>query len=177
MFLLVCCTFAQASAQEVLYWKADRPLTWSDFKGRPTTRNWRHAASIHFHMCCDVKDVKTSGADIAIRCFCYPEKNWKRPNELSDFLLKHEQTHFDITELYARKARKKVAECRHWYRSNGHFRYGKLGRIYHRYWWGCCIKQLWYDTQTRHSIRKDRQIAWNKAVADALGTYRQYAQK
>jgi len=166
-----------APAQELLYWRVGRPLTWNDFKGQPTTNNWRHAAFIHFHMCADVKEPKTGGADIEIRSYCDPGKSWKRPNELSDFLLKHEQTHFDITELYARKARKAVAECKHWYRGNGHFRYGKLHRIYHRYWWSCCLTQLWYDTQTRHSIRKERQVAWNNKIATRMKTYDQYGQK
>ncbi|MBS1586300.1 MAG: hypothetical protein JSS82_12220 [Bacteroidetes bacterium] len=165
-----------APAQELLYWRVGRPLTWNDFKGQPTTNNWRHAASIHFHMCADVLEGKNRQATIAIRSFCYPHKNWKRPNELSYPLLKHEQIHFDITELYARKARKKIAECKCWYRSNGHFRYGKLGRIYHRYWWACCIAEMCYDIQTRHSLRSMQQDRWNSKVARKLAAYRQYAQ-
>lgn len=178
LLLLTCCTVVRvAIAQEVLYWRADRPLNWDDFKGQPTSNNWRHAASIHFHMCADVQEEKTRDATIAIRSFCYPRKNWKRPNELSDFLLKHEQTHFDITELYARKARKTVGDCKHWYRGNGHFRYGKLNRIYYRYWWSCCITELRYDVATRHSLRKNRQMAWNSKIATKLTAYKRYQQK
>ena len=45
---------------------------------------------------------------IKINVFCnfYPQKSWQSKNDATDYILKHEQTHFDISELYKRILKK-----------------------------------------------------------------------
>ena len=45
---------------------------------------------------------------IKINVFCnfYPQKSWYSKNDATDYILKHEQTHFDISELYKRILKK-----------------------------------------------------------------------
>jgi predicted secreted Zn-dependent protease len=42
----------------------------------------------------------------------YPGSSWVKPNRKLASLLKHEQGHFDITEIYARKMSKAIREAK-----------------------------------------------------------------
>lgn len=41
----------------------------------------------------------------------YPDKSWYKKEFANSFVLAHEQLHFDITELYARKFRQKIDQA------------------------------------------------------------------
>ena len=49
--------------------------------------------------------------DIEIVAEFYPNSSWVKPNRKLASLLKHEQGHFDITELYVRKMRKAIRDA------------------------------------------------------------------
>ena len=47
--------------------------------------------------------------DCNIETFFYPESSWYIPETANEVILSHEQLHFDISELFARKMRERVA--------------------------------------------------------------------
>lgn len=92
-------------------WSERRKLTWADFKGEPqesafyvaTTNSGLHFTytSTNTNNVITVKSVVTS--------IFFSDKSWYKPGKVNDKVLQHEQTHFDISELFARKLRKKLA--------------------------------------------------------------------
>ena len=99
MFLL-CCTCLSLKAQDTLFWKATDTLTWNDFKGTPD----RSARYLAISATGITYTYKFSGEDLnfQVRAFFVRSKSWR--NYGTDLkVLRHEQGHFDITEIYARK--------------------------------------------------------------------------
>ena len=43
--------------------------------------------------------------DFEVNAYFYPEESWYKPAVCDTFILGHEQLHFDISELFARKMR------------------------------------------------------------------------
>lgn len=161
---------ALASAQ-VISWEKDRPLSWSDFKHRAPQKPKRFVAATYSSIRYDLNVQRPDSFYPVIKSVFYAEKSWTRSQHYRLYILKHEQTHFDITELYACKMRYAVSACKHWYNHAGVYRDARLIRIYHRYRRKCRFAQKWYDFQTRHSRKKARQLEWNDKVSSLLKAY------
>ena len=74
-------------------------------------------------------------------------------------ILKHEQLHFDIAEVFARKLREKIKN------HNKEFfdleSYNKeIDLIYQRYF----LYQERYDRETKHSLNIDKQNEWEEKI-------------
>jgi len=88
----------------------ERPqLTWNDFKGVPP-KNATHFASVNSGMGYRFTSKNIDGKltiDVDVKTYFYPQLSWKKnSNENNQGLLTHEQLHWDISELYARKLQK-----------------------------------------------------------------------
>jgi hypothetical protein len=91
-----------------IVWSANRPLTVADFQSRP--KPYEKLAAL------TTTDIK---AGAACRDFVFsgtvqatfdPNASWFRDTKnFSPQLLRHEQLHFDLTEVYARVLRQKLA--------------------------------------------------------------------
>jgi hypothetical protein len=103
-FILILNKFMKEN-EEAIVWQEGRSLTWDDFKGKPARRN--SVASTSYEI---VKEVKYHGntANVSIRSLFFPYLSWKRNGRNDEDILKHEQGHFDIAEIFARKLRSKV---------------------------------------------------------------------
>lgn len=85
---------------------SDERLTWEDFQGVPNAASAGDAATA-----IRIKAepfYRKKKLNYSIHADFIPSKSWYRFK--TDALLGHEQLHFDLAELYARKARQKVAE-------------------------------------------------------------------
>ncbi len=96
-----------ASGQNAFSWEQHPKLSWSDFKGNP------QRGSAHLDAVTDTgfrtQLICRGGIlDIDILAEFYPNSSWVKPNRKLTSLLKHEQGHFDITELYVRKMRNAI---------------------------------------------------------------------
>ena len=87
-----------------ILWFSSRKLKWEDFKATADTAQRNVEASTYS----EIKIVKSSFEEglpkYVIECNFIKSKSWTRSND--DYVLAHEQLHFDISELFARKARK-----------------------------------------------------------------------
>ena len=86
-------------------WSPDRRLSWEDFKALPDEENAHHAltaANLAVNARC-----LDSGFSYQVSCVFLPTQSWTK-NTKSKKLLKHEQLHFDLTEVHARQLRKKL---------------------------------------------------------------------
>jgi len=153
-----------------LDWKGGRKLTWADFQATPPVQS-AHAALTNSGINLDLK-LQNREFNVKVYARFNPDKSWKRSDiEKSDYLLAHEQLHFDITELYARKLRKAFL-TRSWKENEN------VNDIFNDLYQSN-QDQLWkvqdiYDAETEHSIKKESQAKWSKAVSDSLKMFRDY---
>jgi hypothetical protein len=100
-----------ARGQSELSWEQHPKLSWMDFKGgtRKVAGDPTAVTDTGFRtqlMC------REGVLDIEIKAEFYPDTSWVKPKEKLATLLKHEQGHFDITELYVRKMRKAIRDAK-----------------------------------------------------------------
>ncbi|HAF71019.1 MAG: hypothetical protein XD60_0416 [Acetothermia bacterium 64_32] len=102
---------------DLLPWDEDRPLTWGDFRGQPPEdlESRDEAAFISYRFKIQKTDftltydpktrtwkAKIDPATLKVENLMDRSKSWVDPKRRSDSLLKHEQGHFDINEVYRR---------------------------------------------------------------------------
>jgi hypothetical protein len=88
------------TAQDTLHWRKDYRLSFDDFRGKPASDSW-HKAMTSSGIAYSYSLPDTGIYFIAI-AFFNRNKSWtKTPRDGS--ILNHEQGHFDITEIYARR--------------------------------------------------------------------------
>src|SRR5579871_6965376 len=98
--------FARAYSQETIAWDSATRLTWADFRGKADNNSSFSASTasgIVYKFSMDGEGYSDS-----ITAVFYPNESWVRIRD--DKYLIHEQGHFDITEIFARKLRKRLLE-------------------------------------------------------------------
>jgi hypothetical protein len=91
----------QAQEQEVIRWGEDKKLQWEYFRKEPRKNHQAAAQSwtgVEFS-----GDCINGKFSIEVSAFFHPDSSWADKTLISNRLLKHEQAHFDIAEIYARK--------------------------------------------------------------------------
>jgi len=144
-----------------IYWD-DRSLTWDDFKG--------HAPSSTPYVALTFSSIKLlfGGEEneiwFTIETIFDPKQSWKKKN-VDEFILKHEQGHFDITEIHSRLLRKKLAETKFKkYETIG----SEVEKIFNANYKACDKMQDQYDNETAHSKIKNEQVKWNNKINQFL---------
>src|SRR5690349_706212 len=85
--------------EDFISWSGDRLLTWEDFKCEPKTGTDAVAStSTSLGIAYQLVDGKLT---YDVTCNFSKVKSWGSMK--TDYILAHEQGHFDITEIYARK--------------------------------------------------------------------------
>jgi len=144
-----------------VYWD-QRPLTWADFKGSAPGSS-KYIALTYSAI---KLDFGGEGKDIwfTIETIFYPKKSWKKKG-VDDYVLKHEQGHFDITEFFSRTLRKTLSETKF-------KKYATIGdevaKIFNENFEACDKMQDEYDKETDHSKVKDEQLRWDKKISEML---------
>jgi len=156
------------SKEEKISWAEDRKLTWEDFKGVPSgppdyVASTNSGVSFSF----SYKERNGRGiVDYTIKSFFYPELSWYRPEKVSNYILGHEQMHFDISELCARKLRKSLAELPH----DRDFK-AISENIYNQNEADRREMQSQYDKDSDHSKDRDGEYRWREYIAEQLEAY------
>jgi hypothetical protein len=170
---------AQPPAQ-LLCWQAERKLRWADFQAPanvlPTDDPlfWTSAAS-----CAPVLQLigtkDASGRNnFFVTAALDQSRSWVRASVLarSEQVLAHEQLHFDICELSARRLRQRIAQE---YQAGGDvfapaFRQELQHLLAEQAGWNTR-----YDQQTAHGLLKDQQQRWQAQLTQALAQLAAYA--
>ncbi|MEO6611950.1 MAG: DUF922 domain-containing protein [Chitinophagaceae bacterium] len=170
---MLCCLllpsllFAQSKDEELLEWNGARKLTWSDYKASPNPES-DAAASTTTYLGIDY-NISSTSFSFKIQSLFSKTRSWglhKTP-----YILSHEQGHFDIAEVYARKLHKEMSE----YKFNKKTYQKDLQKIYNEVTGEKEDVQNEYDRETRHSINKEKQAEWLKKIAKMLEEYEDYA--
>ena len=101
--------------------------------------------------------------DFTVKCFFYPEKSWYKAEICNAVVLSHEQLHFDIAELFARKFRRQLDSTRFTRNIKAEVR-----AIYRKINEELAAFQDRYDTETDFSRNVGQQKAWNANIRAAL---------
>jgi hypothetical protein len=157
------------SDNDTIYWSASYKLKWEDFKGNPDSTSQFGAISypgIKYSLSANEDSFNTK-----VICFFIKSKSWVRV--YSSHGLTHEQGHFDIAELFARKLRKAFAEYK--------FNYSTIGKDIDKLF--LINKQernkmdILYDKETDFSRNKQQQLQWNNKLKIQLEKFEKYASR
>jgi uncharacterized protein DUF922 len=147
---------ATAQGPDAITWKPDRKLTWNDYKGDARPESGAAASTA---------TLIAIGYSIGPTDFTYkisstfsPAKSWVLHR--TDHILAHEQGHFDIAEIYARKLHQRMKE----YKFDRRNYERDLKKIYDDIQQEKEEMQNDYDRETDHSINKEKQAAWLKTI-------------
>lgn len=149
-------------------WTANRKLNWNDFQGNPvdnTSEVAMTASSVEFNYY-----TKNNQIGWKVTAKYFPKLSWSKKNLQSDYILKHEQLHFDITELYTRIFRKRLKE--NIYSTNDIAKLKSIGKDIMKEW---AKEENNYDKETKHSTDENKQAEWNLNLQQRLNALKDYA--
>ena len=168
VFTILCFGFKTNKQVNFLLWKDNRALTWDDFKGKPERRF--AAASTSYDILKEIT-INENGSTIKIRAVFFFYSSWKKKQWINESVLEHEQKHFDIVELYARKLRKLIKQLKYTSASDLE---NKIDSLYDTNDKAMDVYQDLYDEETDGSMNGDKQREWNKKIAEELKTLDTY---
>ena len=165
---------AQMARHEAIAWSPKRPLTWADFRGTPPASTSAAAETAYtlFH---GAQCTRSRFEFLVVAAF-RPKDSWVRQAVLkspadSVRALRHEQTHFDIAELHARRMRRYFSEmmapCK--------VPTDQLASMAERFIRDERGAQEKYDDETNHSRDAARQTLWDKDIASQLAGLGRFA--
>ncbi len=155
--------------KDLVVWSDENKIIWKNYKGKPTN-------STDGAMTCSLIYSKYENSNnndliINIRACFLKNESWKREKMPSNYHLNHEQRHFDITEIFARRLRKILADTSFQSISNAKKNIPKLIKDNNKEW---DIYQNIYDKESNHSINIEKQTLWNKRIDDELNQLSDY---
>ncbi|MCC2546688.1 DUF922 domain-containing Zn-dependent protease [Hymenobacter sp. BT175] len=162
---------APAPVKATIGWLPDRPLTWADFQARP------HASEQLAALTSSTLDVQVGCTDFefhaTVSAVFVPSESWVRDvKRASPALLRHEQLHFDLTELHARLLRQKLSLTK----MNCMKLQPALNNMTNLAFAAWKREESRYDGETNHGLNTAKQEFWEAQVKQRLALLNQFAQ-
>ena len=145
-------------------WQQERKLTFGDFKGTaPPATPWAATTNSMIHFSYESDGSRITRVNVSASFI--PEKSWikKRLPEV----LSHEQLHFDITEIFARKFYQEVIQVKSATRN-------ELSSLFKKANSDCDRFQQQYDDETDHGTNEVMQAKWKEKVTALLQSSQPY---
>jgi hypothetical protein len=167
----------------IIIWNISRKLTLNDFKKlkgnniKSTIDNRKAFAYSNVSVFLNPSYINCEDLDeVIVYTIFNKNKSWKNKylengkyiKYDKNYLLNHEQIHFDISEIYVRKIRYLIKSMK----NDCDFEVFK-GK-YYKLLKDLAVVQAKYDKQTKHSLDKIKQKKWNKKVDSLLREYKDY---
>jgi uncharacterized membrane protein YcgQ (UPF0703/DUF1980 family) len=153
--------------EDHIKWEENRKLTWDDFKAAPL-KIGSTAAMTTTHLGFSY-NIKNGIITYKIECRFEKNKSWGLVK--NEWVLKHEQGHFDIAEIFARNLNKSINE----YKFNKSSFQKDLDAIYKSVVAEKEKYQQQYDDETDYSRIKIKQEEWLKKIEAELKQTRSWA--
>ncbi len=157
--------------KSLIYYTENNQLSWNDFLAKPNySVDYAALTSAGFGINLGFQS-KDGVATMSIDVFCDFSKpdSWVKPSYMTDYILKHEQHHFDIafisTQLFIKKLRQANFTADN-YKT-------LIKSIYEDCEKDMSNMQTKYDDETQHSIDKNKQQEWNNKIEAALAALKQ----
>ena len=162
---------APIAEEEKIEWTKDYQLQWSDFKATTASGNGFVAStssgiafSYSYREVNGEKNIKVN-----VTCNFYPQKSWYSKKDASDYILKHEQTHFDISELHKRIFNKRIDETQF---SDDMKK--ELEVLFYQIEDERVAMQRKFDNESDHSKNNEKELEWEAYVAQQLVAYERW---
>ncbi len=161
-----------AQVSDKISWDDMRLLKWEDFKGS-LKKHLSYKANTNSGISFSWTSTESNSGitlDYEIGSNFYPNRSWVKEIKEVDYLLAHEQLHFDITELHARKLRKALSNY-----EPGLKMKKELNDIYSEIEQQRRQMQNQFDKETNHSINKEAEYKWRQFVEKELKKLSEYS--
>ena len=153
----------------LLEWNTNKLLTWNNFEGANKKISVFKAESVTFFK--TYFYLKKDSVFFSIKTYFDKKKSWRNSSCLFEdyYGLNHEQQHFNITELFARKIRAII------FAKNLNEK--EIESIFNENIKACNDFQDLYDKETNHSLNKTNQVIWDKKVKNLLLSLDKYEEQ
>ena len=171
LILISTQVFAQKKVKDTISYREYSVLKWADFKAA-VPEGTKYSASVSSGISYNWSFSTANGVidfkyDVEARL--YRNFSWSLYTKDKKAVLKHEQLHYDITELYARKFRKELKEY-----VVGRSVRNDISKMYETIEKERTTMQVIYDKESGHSINKVAQAQWETKVSNLLKEYELY---
>lgn len=166
-FIFSFLLFPQDTSEKII-WSENQKLTWEDFRGKPVS-SLGFVASTHTGINFDYSfsiEEREVNVEYSVENFFIPEKSWFIPGKVSQNVLNHEQTHFDISELHARILRKRMSSRKFSKKVKT-----EIETIYIQVEAQRKAMQKKFDVETEHSQNIEKEKLWEQRIAKQLAEY------
>ncbi|UAY51457.1 hypothetical protein [Ferruginibacter albus] len=155
----------------LIFYDGKQRLTWDDFKGTPNDDNTFTAALTYagFGYGATFSDDDGDGkGTLTITVYCDFNKNgsWVKEKGRNDYILNHEQHHFDISYICTLLFIKKLKEEKYTLANYN----SVIKNAYRQTASQMSSMQNQYDTETHNGLIKDKQEEWNNKIKEQLQT-------
>ncbi|KFB00707.1 hypothetical protein IA57_09595 [Mangrovimonas yunxiaonensis] len=162
--LMVCCFFVGFSQdnEQAIPWHDTLSLSWTDFKARPDHTSSAAAVTASgfvFAYAVKTTNEKITGFNAEVTSWFYPDKSWFKKALVNDRVLAHEQLHFAITELFARKLRQQLSQLNVSDKIKDTIDHAHANALK-----ALAAYQDQYDTETDYSRNLEAQLRWQQQV-------------
>ena len=153
-----------SSIDSIISWSKTSKLEWQDYTGKMNPDIFAFAITsykidiVPENVKVDAHDHILNYQDLTVSANFYKNHSWTISADID--LLNHEQLHFDIAELYARKIRKRFSELK----TAKEKRFSMYWDEYNVLWKACRLLQKQYDIETNHGAKKAENEAWIEKI-------------
>jgi hypothetical protein len=156
----------QAPLEDAIPWSDVRRLSWADFKAKPDP--FSSNAALTSSKISFVYNQNPNNFKYKISCHFNRSASWGKVRTTS--ILAHEQGHFDISEIHARKLNKALRL----YKIRPTTLISDVSAIYEVVMQGQNNMQSDYDSETDFSRNYEQQLAWQKKIQAELVSLQVY---
>lgn len=156
-------------------WSAGERLTWSDFRAEPVATS--AAAAVTTYALAWETACTPDGFSFSVASVFLPDQSWVRASTLDRFeeslrTLRHEQTHFDMSEVHARLIRQALSRLS----TPCALTETQLSEIVAPIVQADQEMQGQYDRETAHGLVMLKQVEWDERIARRLRDLERYAE-
>ncbi len=153
-------------AEQSFRWNRGRKLTWDDFRGKVRNGAGDHIAA---ETSCGIAiETSLTGSGSLAKVYVYntfdKQQSWVRRDFDRDDVLRHEQGHWDICELYTREMQRRFDNAR----IRGDHLKEDVEKIYDGVSRAYEARQELYEQQTMHGTVLSEQQRWTQMLATEL---------
>lgn len=169
LFLAFLCISLAFVTETQIFYHEKPVVSWADFKP-VSSMDGPESAHIHIAISSAV-EYDEGNLKIEIKCYMIREKSNVIKGKETDYLLNHEQKHYDLQEVFARKIRKRYLEKTDYVFDNLQ---KDLNDIFNDEIRKSHELQALYDAETDHSINEEKQNEWNTKISNLLKELEDY---
>ena len=172
IFIILLCFDFKIDQQIYIKWSKEKKISWMDFQGSAQI-NTSVAAVSAIGITYNVVSHSIDKYKFEISAVFEKGKSWAWTEKISDTILYHEQGHFDLGEIYARKMRQGLISNQFQFTRKNIIQ--EIHKVLDLYADSLSIIQNKYDLETGYSRKFEIQDEWNLYIRKELKCLEKYS--